>query len=44
MWLKEFDEVKDKRLSWDLIKYRIRQASIKYSSEKALKKRKKGDF
>ena len=43
MWLKEFDEVKDKRLSWDLIKYRIRQASIKYSSaKKGLKKRKKG--
>ena len=41
--LKEFDEVTDKRLLWDLIKYRIRQASIKYSKEKALKKRKK-DF
>ena len=26
MWLKEFDEVTDKRLLWDLIKYRIRQA------------------
>ena len=41
MWLKKFDEVTDKRLLWDLIKYRIRQASIKYSKEKALKKRKK---
>ena len=41
MWLKEFDEVTDKRLLWDLIKYRIRQASIKYSKEKALKKRRK---
>ena len=40
-WLKEFDEVTDKRLLWDLIKYRIRQVSIKYSKEKALKKRKK---
>ena len=37
--LTEFDEVTDKRLLWDLIKYRIRQASIKYSKEKALKKR-----
>ena len=41
MWLKEFDEVTDKRLLWDLIRYRIRQASIKYSKEKALEKRKK---
>ena len=41
MWLKEFDEVTDKILLWDFIKYRIRQASIKYSKEKALKKRKK---
>lgn len=24
MWLKEFEEVIDKRLLWDLIKYRIR--------------------
>lgn len=29
------------RLLWDLIKYRIRQVSIKYSKEKARKKRKK---
>ena len=43
MWLKEFDEVTDKRLLWDLIKYRIRQVSIKYGKESALKKRKK-DF
>ena len=41
MWLKEFDEVTDKRLLWDLIKYRIRQVSIKYSKEKALKKEKR---
>ena len=41
MWLKEFDEVTDKRLLWDLIKYRIRQVSIKYSKEKARRKRKK---
>ena len=41
MWLKEFDEVTDKRLLWDLIKYRISQVSIKYSKERALKKRKR---
>ena len=41
MWLEEFDEVTDKRLLWDLIKYTIRQVSIKYSKGKALKKRKK---
>ena len=41
MWLKEFDEVTDKRLLWELTKYRIRQASIKYSKENTLKKRKK---
>ena len=41
MWLKEFDEVTDKRLWWDLIKYKIKQASIKCSKEKVLKKRKK---
>ena len=41
MWLNEFVEVTDKRLLWDLIKYRIRQVSIKYSKEKALKRRKK---
>ena len=41
MWLKEFDEVTDKRLLWDLIKYRIKQVSIKYSKEKALKKEKR---
>ena len=41
MWLKEFDEVTDKRLLWDLIKYRIRQVSIKYSKEKAFKKKEK---
>ena len=40
MWLNEFDEVTDKRLLWHLIKYRIRQVSIKYSKEKARKKRK----
>ena len=40
VWLNEFDEVTDKRLLWDLNKYRTRQVSIKYSKEKARKKRK----
>ena len=30
MWLNEFNEVTHKRLLWDLVKYRIRQISIKY--------------
>ena len=34
-WLDEFSEVHDKRLLWDLVKYRIRQITIKYSKEKA---------
>ena len=34
-WLDEFKEVNDKRVLWDLIKYRIRQVSIKYSKQKA---------
>ena len=41
MWLNEFSEVTDKRLLWDLIKYRVRQVSIKYSKERAREKRKK---
>ena len=40
IWLHEFKAVTDKRLLWDLIKYRIRQVSIKYSKEKAFKRRK----
>ena len=38
-WLAEFNAVTDKRVLWDLIKYRIRQFSIKYSKEKAREKR-----
>ena len=38
VWLNEFDEVTDKRLLWDLFRYRIRQVSIKYSKKKARKK------
>ena len=40
-WLDEFKDITDKRILWDLIKYRIRQVSIKYSKEKARKRREK---
>ena len=40
-WLDEFKDITDKRILWDLIKYRIRQVSIKYSKEKACKRREK---
>ena len=33
-WLKEFNEVVDKRVLWDLLKYKIRQFTIKYSKKK----------
>ena len=36
-WQKEFNEVLDKRVLWDLIKYRVRQFTIKYAKEKAKK-------
>ena len=39
-WQEEFNEVLDKRVLWDLIKYRVRQFTIKYAKEKAKKKRK----
>ena len=38
-WLNEFNAVTDKRVLWDLIKYRIRQMSIKYTKERAREKR-----
>ena len=38
-WLNEFNAVTDIRVLWDLIKYRIRQMSIKYSKERAREKR-----
>ena len=41
MWLDEFEMVTDKRVRWDLIKYRIRQVTIKYSKERACEIRKK---
>ena len=35
VWIEEFKDVNDKRVLWDLIKYRIRQVSMRYSKEKA---------
>ena len=34
-WLEEFKEDVDKRVLWDLLKYKIRQLTIKYSKGKA---------
>ena len=41
VWIEEFKEGNDKRVLWDLIKYKIRQVSIKYSKRKALQRREK---
>ena len=41
IWLNEFKDIGDKRLLWDLIKYKVRQVTIKYSKKKAHKKREK---
>ena len=38
-WQKEFNEVLDKRVLWDLIKYRVRQFTIKYAKKKGKKKK-----
>ena len=40
-WLEGFKEVNDKRVLWDLVKYKIRQRTIIYSKAKARKKREK---
>ena len=40
-WLNEFKDIDDKRLLWDLIKYRIIQVTITYSKKKAPEKREK---
>ena len=40
-WVDEFKKVNDKRVLWDLIKHRIRQASIKFGKEKARERRRK---
>ena len=39
--IEEFKEVNDKRVLWDLNKYKIRQRTITYSKAKARKKREK---
>ena len=33
-WLEEFKEVVDKRVLWDLLKYKIRQLTINYSKNR----------
>ena len=40
-WFEEFKEVKDKRVLWDLIKYKIRQQTIRYNKTKARERRAK---
>ena len=35
VWIEEFKDVNDKRVLWNLIKYRIREVSMRYSKEKA---------
>ena len=35
IWLDEFKEVTDKRVLWGLMKYKMRQVTIKYKKEKA---------
>ena len=40
-WLDKFKDITDKRILWDLMKYRIQQVLIKYSKEKARKRREK---
>ena len=40
-WLEEFKEVVDKRVFWDLLKYKIRQFTINYSKTKARNRRAK---
>lgn len=38
-WLEEFKDVTNKRVPWDLIKYRVRQFTMRYAKEKARKRR-----
>ena len=40
-WLEEFKDVVDKRVLWDLLKYKIRQLTISYSKTKARNRRAK---
>ena len=41
VWLNELSEVTDKRLLWDLIKYRVRQVSINIAKKELVKKEKR---
>ena len=34
-WIEEFEDINDKRVLWDLVKYRVRQFSMKYCKEMA---------
>ena len=38
-WIEEFEDVNDKRVLWDLVKYRVRQFSMKYCKAKARKRK-----
>ena len=38
-WIEEFKEVDDKRVLWDLIKYKIRQETMRYSKGKGKQRR-----
>ncbi len=38
-WLDDFKDVQDKRLLWDLLKYKIRQLSMSYASKKKKKQK-----
>ena len=40
-WFKEFKEVQDKRVLWDIIIYKIRQQTIRYNKTKARERRAK---
>ena len=40
-WLDEFKGITNKRILWDLTKYKIRQISIKYGKQRARKRREK---
>ena len=41
VWIEEFKDIKDPRILWDLIKYKIRQESISNSKLKAKERRSK---
>ena len=43
-YLSEFEEVQDKRLRWDLVKYKLRQASIDFGKTKAQSQRHKEEY